>query len=137
MPALQLILETALYVDDLDRGRAFYENAMGLQAMFADQRLCAMDVAGRSVLLLFRGRGPTQTAVLPGGTFPPHDGNGPVHMAFAMAVEDQPAWERHFAAHDVAIEGRMQWSRGGKSLYFRDPDGHALERATPGLWATN
>jgi len=25
--------------------------------------------------------------------------------------------------------------RGGHSIYFRDPDGHLLELATPGLWA--
>ena len=35
----------------------------------------------------------------------------------------------------VAIEGRTAWPRGGESLYLRDPDGHLLELATPGLWA--
>ena len=25
-------------------------------------------------------------------------------------------------------------TRGGESIYFRDPDGHVLELATPGLW---
>ena len=34
----------------------------------------------------------------------------------------------------IAIEGRTDWSRGGHSIYFRDPDGHLLELATPGLW---
>ena len=29
----------------------------------------------------------------------------------------------------------MKWPRGGESLYFRDPDGHLVELATPGLWA--
>ena len=136
MPALQSILETALYVDDLDRARAFYEEVMGLKAMFADQRLCAMDVAGRSVLLLFRRGGSTQAAVLPGGTIPPHDGSGPVHMAFAATEDELPAWESHLAVHRIAIEGRVRWPRGSTSLYFRDPDGHALEIATPGLWPT-
>ena len=35
----------------------------------------------------------------------------------------------------VAIEGRNDWSRGGRSIYFRDPDRHLLELATPGLWS--
>jgi catechol 2,3-dioxygenase-like lactoylglutathione lyase family enzyme len=35
----------------------------------------------------------------------------------------------------VAIESRMEWPRGGKSIYFRDPDGHLLEVLTPGVWA--
>ena len=136
MPALQSILETALYVDDLDRARAFYEDVMGLGVLFADHRLCAMDVAGRSVLLLFRRGGSLQTAVLPGGTIPPHDGSGPVHMAFAIAADELPGWERHLAARDIAIEGRTQWPKGSTSLYFRDPDNHLLELATPGLWRT-
>jgi len=34
----------------------------------------------------------------------------------------------------VTIEGATDWSRGGRSIYFRDPDGHLLELATPGLW---
>jgi catechol 2,3-dioxygenase-like lactoylglutathione lyase family enzyme len=34
----------------------------------------------------------------------------------------------------IAIEGRTNWRRGGISIYFRDPDGHLLELATPGLW---
>jgi catechol 2,3-dioxygenase-like lactoylglutathione lyase family enzyme len=29
----------------------------------------------------------------------------------------------------------MAWPRGGTSLYFRDPDGHLVELATPGLWS--
>jgi catechol 2,3-dioxygenase-like lactoylglutathione lyase family enzyme len=28
------------------------------------------------------------------------------------------------------------WPRGGRSVYFRDPDGHSVELATPGLWET-
>ena len=39
------------------------------------------------------------------------------------------------ASRGVAIEGATSWSRGGRSIYFRDPDGHLLELATPGLWA--
>ena len=44
-------------------------------------------------------------------------------------------WEKHLAARGVAIEGATTWSRGGRSIYFRDPDGHLLELATPGLWS--
>jgi catechol 2,3-dioxygenase-like lactoylglutathione lyase family enzyme len=46
-----------------------------------------------------------------------------------------PQREQRLATKGVAIEGRTRWSRGGQSLYFRDPDGHLLELATPGLWA--
>jgi integrase len=44
-------------------------------------------------------------------------------------------WETHLASRGVVIEGRNDWERGGRSIYFRDPDGHLLELATPGLWS--
>ena len=34
----------------------------------------------------------------------------------------------------VAVESRVIQTHGGTSLYFRDPDGHSVEVATPGLW---
>jgi catechol 2,3-dioxygenase-like lactoylglutathione lyase family enzyme len=34
----------------------------------------------------------------------------------------------------VAIESETHWARGGRSLYFRDPEGHLLELVTPGIW---
>jgi len=133
-PPLSGVLETALYVDDMDRARAFYEGVLGLSPMFQDARLTAYPVGGRSALLIFQRGGATETAEVPGGTIPPHDGAGPIHCALAITAEDLPAWEDRLAAQGVAIEGRTRWPRGSTSIYFRDPDGHLLELATPGLW---
>jgi catechol 2,3-dioxygenase-like lactoylglutathione lyase family enzyme len=133
-PPLAGVLETALYVDDMARARAFYEGPLGLAPMFTDARLTAYAVGGRSVLLIFL-RGSTHERVrLPGGAIPPHGGSGPVHYALAVAEADLPAWEARLAAHGVAIEDRTRWPRGGESVYFRDPDGHLGELATPGIW---
>jgi catechol 2,3-dioxygenase-like lactoylglutathione lyase family enzyme len=71
---------------------------------------------------------------LPGGTIPPHDGHGPVHLAFSIAAAERETWESRLNEAGIAIEGRTRWPRGGESIYFRDPDGHLLELATPGLW---
>jgi catechol 2,3-dioxygenase-like lactoylglutathione lyase family enzyme len=136
MPALNSVLETALYVDDLPRARSFYESALGLPLLFSDHRMCAFDVGGKNVLLLFVRGSSTEVMVIPGGTIPPHDGSGPLHIAFAVSVEDMPAWEERLQTLSIPVEGRTEWSRGGHSLYFRDPDGHLLELATPGLWKT-
>ena len=133
-PKLNGVVETALYVDDLARARGFYETVLGLTPLFSDSRLCAFDVGSRSVLLLFLRGSTLETVVMPGGTIPPHDGAGPIHIGLAIAAEDLPGWEERLRAHGVAIEGRATWRRGGTSLYFRDPDGHLLELLTPGLW---
>ena len=134
MPVLQGVLETVLYVDDFERARAFYEGLFGLATVYSDQRMCAYDVGGRSMLLLFRRGSSLDTIKMPGGTIPPHDGHGPTHVAFSIAADELSAWEERLAAAGVAIEGRTKWPRGGDSIYFRDPDGHLLELATPGLW---
>ena len=134
-PRLDRVIETCLYVDDLDRAGLFYENVLGLTAMTGDQRFRAYDVGGKSVLLLFRRGATLKTVHMPGGTIPPHDGHGPLHLAFAVAADDLARWETHLAAHGVVIEGRTDWSAGGHSVYFRDPDQHLIELATPGLWA--
>jgi catechol 2,3-dioxygenase-like lactoylglutathione lyase family enzyme len=135
-PRLDRVLETCLYVDDLARAAAFYEGVLELSALTSDTRFRAYDVGGKSVLLLFRRGATLETVHLPGGTIPPHDGHGPLHIAFAIGADALARWERRLADRGVAIEGRTRWPAGGHSIYFRDPDGHLLELATPGLWAT-
>jgi catechol 2,3-dioxygenase-like lactoylglutathione lyase family enzyme len=135
MPKLDGILETAIHTDDMTRARVFYEDVLGLELIHSDNRLSAYAVAGRDVLLVFRKGTTGQTVTLPSGTIPGHAGDGSLHVAFAIGKNELDRWETHLASRGVAIEGRNEWSRGGRSIYFRDPDGHLLELATPGLWS--
>jgi len=134
VPRISHILETSVYVEDLDVARAFYERVFGFEVFLHDHRMCALGVPGGGVLLLFRKGGSTGPSPTPGGVIPPHDGQGTLHLCFATPVSQLQAWEAHLAASGVAIESRVVWPLGGTSLYFRDPDGHSLEVATPGLW---
>jgi len=136
VPRLNRIVETALYVDDLDRARIFYEDKLGLPPLLKTKTLFAYDVGGSNVLLLFLRGASLQTQSSAGGTIPPHDGSGPLHIAFAIDADELPTWEARLEELGIAVEGRMQWERGSTSLYLRDPDGHLLELATPGLWRT-
>lgn len=128
MPQLTGILESCLYVDDLDRATTFYQSLFGLELLVGDERIRALNVAGRQLLLLFKRGGSLNRAT-------PHDGAGPVHLAFSIPAADLTAWEERLRSHNVAIEQVTDWDRGGRSLYFRDPDGHLLELTTPGVWA--
>lgn len=128
------IVETALDVVELARSREFYERVFRFQPMVADERFCAYPVADRQVLLLFEQGGSLKPVRTAGGVIPPHGGSGQYHLAFACTREELPNWEAHLAAVQVPIESRVHWERGGDSIYFRDPDGHLLELATPGIW---
>jgi len=134
LPAVAGILETALYVADLDRSRAFYQRLMGFGCYLSDARMCALGVPGRGVLLLFLRHASKEPSQSPGGMIPAHDGMGVLHLAFAIPADGLQAWEAHLQAAGVAVESRVTWARGGTSLYFRDPDGHSVEVSTPGLW---
>jgi catechol 2,3-dioxygenase-like lactoylglutathione lyase family enzyme len=135
-PQVRGVLETSLYVSDLERSRTFYTHLFGFGVLHQDERFCALDVCGRQVLLLFRKGGATDPLPTPGGTIPPHNGDGDLHLALAIGRDDLDPWERRLQKEAIPVESRVTWARGGKSIYFRDPDGHLLELVTPGVWAT-
>jgi catechol 2,3-dioxygenase-like lactoylglutathione lyase family enzyme len=136
-PAFNRILETSLYVASLDRSAEFYRRVFGLQVMLRDERMCALAVPGRQVLLLFRRGGSTQPSETPFGVIPPHDASGSQHLCFSITHARFAAWRDHLLALDVNIESELVQPRGGSSLYFRDPDGHSIEVGTAGLWVND
>lgn len=127
------ILESALYVRDLTASLAFYRQLFGFEVLFGDDRLQALSVAGRQVLLLFRQGASLKETPLPGGFIPPHDGQGPVHLAFSIPQNELEDWVARLALLDIPLLSRVTFN-DGESLYFRDPDDHLLELATPGIW---
>ena len=34
----------------------------------------------------------------------------------------------------VTVEQEVEWPKGGRSLYVRDPAGNLVELVTPGVW---
>jgi catechol 2,3-dioxygenase-like lactoylglutathione lyase family enzyme len=134
VPAIQRVVESALYCEDVARAVAFYRDVLGLTVMSQGPRLAALDAGGATVLLLFHRGATAQGLDFSGGRVPPHDGAGPTHLAFAVGEDDLDAWEQRLAGHGVAIESRAQWTLGGRSIYFRDPDQHSLELVTPRTW---
>jgi catechol-2,3-dioxygenase len=133
-PRVTRVLETSLYVADLDRSRVFYQALFGWPVFLQDARMCALGVPGAQVLLLFHRGSSVLPSPTPGGTIPPHDGTGTLHLAFAIPETELAIWERRLSDSGIPLESRVAWPRGSISLYFRDPDRHSLELATPRLW---
>jgi catechol 2,3-dioxygenase-like lactoylglutathione lyase family enzyme len=128
-PRSEGILESSLYVDDVAASARFYEKIFGFRAISDfGERGCAMRAGERQVLLLFK-KGGSRDIVSP------HDGDGELHVAFAISASELARWEAWLAENGIAVEERRTWERGGTSVYFRDPDRHLLEIATPGVWS--
>lgn len=133
-PAVNGIIETAIYVEDVERSASFYERVVGAERMSLSARLAAMSIAGSHVLLIFKKGGSVRPTVFPGGTIPANDADGQIHFAFSIPAEEFERWEAWLPEAGVEIESVVTWDRGGRSLYFRDPDGHNVELATKGIW---
>ena len=123
-----------MYCDDLARTATFYKEVLAREPMLTGERVVAFDAGEGTVLLLFQ-RGASDDALeTPGGMVPGHVSIGPAHFAFAIDRDDVPEWINRLTALGIPIESRVDWSRGGHSIYFRDPDGRSVELATPGTW---
>lgn len=135
MPTLTGILETSLYVERLDRAKGFYRDLFELEILVEDERMCALAVCEGQVLLLFKSGASRDGIDMRGGVIPPHDATGDLHIAFAIPAAELSRWEDRVGRLGIEIESRVAWPRGGTSIYFRDPDRHLVELATPGLWS--
>jgi catechol 2,3-dioxygenase-like lactoylglutathione lyase family enzyme len=127
---VERILETCLYVDDLEAAEAFYRRVLGLTPFSRVEKRHVFFRCGQNMLLLFN---PVQTAK-PVGEVPTHGSHGAGHIAFAMSPDQVSSWRERLEQHGVAIEAEITWPSGGYSIYFRDPAGNSVELATPQVW---
>lgn len=129
IPKSEGVLESSLYVNDVSVSARFYGKIFGLRVISDfGERGCAMQAGNRQVLLLFIKGGSRHIQS-------PHDGNGELHLAFAIPASELPVWEAWLAENGIEVEEKRKWELGGESVYFRDPDRHLLEIATPGVWS--
>jgi catechol 2,3-dioxygenase-like lactoylglutathione lyase family enzyme len=128
-PKTDGILESSLYVSDVSSSIRFYQDIFGF-SVISDfgERGCAMQAGTHQVLLLFK-KGASRTITSP------HDGDGELHLAFAIPAGELSNWESWLQQRDISVEEKRSWELGGCSLYFRDPDRHLLELATTGTWS--
>jgi len=128
-PALGGVLETVLYVQDLSEAERFYVDVLGFRKLSGEPGRQLFLRAGRSVLLLFRAE-----ATLRPGPLPPHGARGPGHVCFEVPEPAYAAWKSYLPSRGVPLLQEQAWSRGGRSLYFHDPDKNLLEIADRDFW---
>ena len=136
-PKLGQIVETILYTSDLGKMAAWYKDIMGLEPFLSTPALCGFSLPNNTLLLIFDRSTTTTDRAVPGGLIPKHGSETGLgqHTAFACAgSQDIDEWTQHFERKGVRIIGRMEWERGGRSIYVNDSEGHVLEIMTRGVW---
>jgi len=127
---IKAIIETAIYITDLDKTEAFYETILGLTVIAKEPGHHVFFQEGTSsVLLAFIAE-----TTLKGDHLPAHGATGPRHFALGIEADALDGWQRKLQESGVAIEQEVEWPRGGKSIYCRDPAGNLVELITSGVW---
>jgi catechol 2,3-dioxygenase-like lactoylglutathione lyase family enzyme len=129
------ILETILYAEDLERAEAFYRDVLGLTVLSRKEGRQVFFKLETQMLLIFRPdateKPPGPDAKLP---VPPHGARGPGHVCFRAEPAGIQSWRGHLRECGVAVEADFEWPQGGRSIYFRDPDGNSVEIAEARIW---
>ena len=112
-PRSEGLLESSLYVDDVDRSARFYGTIFGFQVISDfGERGCAMQAGSRQVLLLFK-KGASRAIQSP------HDGDGELHIAFAISRSSAGL------IGSIAIGGTLKQRQ--KKAAFRRGQGHPTQ----------
>ncbi len=130
MPEVTGIIESVIYVDEMQRSVEFYERVFEFPREYASDRITALRVASRQILLVMQRGASLKPSVMSFGTIPPSDARGHQHLAFGIPPSQFDQWLTRLEVHGVAIENRLDWPEGGQSLYIRDPDDHCIELKT-------
>ncbi len=128
------ILETALYVTDLDAAEAFYGSVLGLDVITKVEGRHIFFRCGNGVLLLFNAEATIKPSNNPAMPVPAHGTTGPGHACFKVARDNMEPTRQALMRAGVEIEADFCWPNGARSIYFRDPSGNSLECAEPFLW---
>ena len=84
-----------------------------------------------AMLLLFDATRSSQ----PGRPVPSHGpAEGVVHVAFSVGAGELDAWRERLREHGVELEQEVDWPRGARSIYVRDPAGNSVELVAGDLW---
>ncbi len=136
IPSLNQVIESCIYVDDLDAALPFYRDLLGLELVTAEMSRHLFFKCGNSMVLVFKPEATLQPGCRGEGhvEVPTHGAQGPGHLAFAVTEDELEVWRARFQEFNCPVEMEIEWPGGGHSLYVRDPGNNSIEVVTPKLW---
>jgi catechol 2,3-dioxygenase-like lactoylglutathione lyase family enzyme len=116
-----------LFVEDLQRSKAFYKDVLGVEVNFEDDESFGLKIEGLALIVLQVERAQVQLQGEPTAT--PSAGATAFLATFTEDVD---------ARHADLVERGVQFFQkptdqtwGMRTAYFKDPDGHVWEIAQP------
>ena len=132
---IKAVLETCLYVDDLDQAERFYRDILGLSLFVKTPGRHLFFRCGAAMLLLFDPETTRNNEFkVNDSRIPQHGSTGPGHVAFAISESEMNTWRKRLVQNGVEIESEVDWPNGVHSIYFRDPSFNSLELTSPRIW---
>ncbi len=130
------IVETSLYVHDLEASERFYTDVLKLRLHSRSPGRDVFLVAGKNMLLLFNPVFLREEAAGDGrNAIPQVYEHGRTHIAFEIERGSLDEWVRRLEERGVRITHRETWETGSRSVYFEDLDGNVVELLEHGLWS--
>ncbi|HEY3612135.1 MAG TPA: VOC family protein [Gaiellales bacterium] len=125
MSALRNVGAITLFVEDLPRSKAFYEDAFGLAAVYEDENSTVFDFGNTLVNLL---KIPAARGLIEPGTVADPDAGACFQLS--IWVDDADAVCSDLAARGIALlNGPIDRAWGKRTASFSDPDGNIWEVA--------
>lgn len=137
----------------MNKSTTFYQHVLGLEPQIKSPRLTMFPLSNTTLILFKLGQTASDSigerGVIPGHgpdeqtvralTTSDADGNSEatLHTHYCLAVATRievDTWEEYLKSKDVILRGTMNWEKGGRSVYFEDPDGHIGEIGSRGIW---
>ena len=132
---IDAVLETCLYARDLDAAESFYAGVLELPVVARVHARHVFFRCGAGMLLVFEPERTAASAGQVGGVaVPSHGAHGAGHVCFRIDERVLPHWRERLQAEGISIEAEIEWPRGGRSLYVRDPAGNSVELAPARIW---
>lgn len=123
------IKETCLYLNDLEKARAFYHEILGFEIISYQPGRHLFFRVGSSVLLCFN---PDDSKLKKSP--PPHFAHGNQHFAFEVLPTDYESIKQNVLDLGIEIIDTLVWKTGQESFYFKDPEDNVLEIVPSGVW---
>jgi len=104
VPHITGILETVLYVADLERAEQFYRSVMALKQIGKEPGRHVFFRVGRASCCCSTPERTRRSEHLP-----PHGADGEIHVCFTVAPAEYEAWKRRVQDHHVTIQKEITW----------------------------